>query len=222
MPNLTPLEILYLIRFVVVVGFFAFAGVMIYLSRTHEWARSVFVVAMLIGLFVPTVSGILFPPFANWYFFTSPAESTNTGYQVFVVDETGNELRYSPYAAAPGKADTQGERIITEYDAETDCQTAAFLLRQAREHRANIQDGLSPLEYIRYRGILGRAPYRSPNDVSWTQDELQRFNTFVGIRVYTINVTTSADGTEITDMNRALSFEYRPNNTDTTTMCANA
>jgi hypothetical protein len=222
MLGMDPFEILQIVRFAVVVGFFAFAGGMIYLSRYRDWAQSVFVAAMLIGLLVPAVSGIVFAPFANWYFFTSPAEPTTTGYQVFVVDENGDELRYSPEAAAPGRVRTQGERIVTKYGPTTDCQTAAFLLRQAKEHRAEIQDELSPLEYIRYRGILGRIPYRSPNDVSWTQGELRGYSEFRGIRVHTVNVTTSADGTDIINTNRTLSFEYWPNATDTSMGCANA
>lgn len=199
-----------LIQFSVFFGFFAFAAVVFYyVSRsegaTRRRARQVFIVALIIGMAVPTATAVPFPPFGSYTFFSHPADQTATGYSVMVVDESGNELEYSSDATPPGRVAKQARRMVATYTKRERTRTAQFLLESAREHRPSIVDGISLMEWVRYRSY-GLLP--TPAPPQWTTAELDEYGRFTGIRVYRVEIHTAADGLSIERVNRTLVYEY--------------
>lgn len=194
----------------VFLGFFTFtAAVFYYVSRTEEAnrrrARRLFIVAVIIGFVVSTNVGVISPPFGSYRYFSTPAERTQTQYHVKLVDGDGDELRYPSDAAPPGRVGTQAARMLQTYSERERVRTAAFLLRSAREHRRAIADGISPVEWIRYRTSRFLPKLGTP---VWTPERLENYGRIEGIRVYRVEIRTADDGLSIERVNRTLVYEY--------------
>ena len=195
------------IRLLVLSGFFVFTGVCIVRGRTDERFKTVFTVALVVCLLVPTVSGILFPPFADWHFFPYPAPQNTTSYTATLVDADGDEFDFPREAAPPGRVYNRAERISKGTTSVDPDRMAYYLLERAREHRRSLRDGISPGELLRYRGtsdqIIGRD--------TWSVSEARGMDRLSGLRVYRTVMNTSANSYDITDRNRTMVYEYWAN-----------
>lgn len=192
-----------LIRVAVLSGFFGFALVTIWRGRDNETLRKAFVVAMVIGVTVPLITNVMFPPFAKWIFFPDTAPQQTTTYTVYVVDDRGVEYDYPNEAAAPGRVDDHGRRMVHQYDDPLRAEMAAFLLARAIEHRDRLRDGLSPMEAIRYRSpraLLGRD--------AWSVAQARAMGELVSLRIRRVTVSTTPDGYEVTNRTSIVVFEY--------------
>jgi hypothetical protein len=143
-------------------------------------------------------------PVIQWHKFSELRPAEQTRYEIRVVDGSGNEIRYDDKAT--WKVDGMSMRIVRdemlEADAEKRRAIARHLFDEAREHRAYLRDR-SPVHALRF------PPHATAN--TWTASELESYDRFVGIRVYRLEIETSADGTEIVDTSEELVYEYEPN-----------
>lgn len=200
------------VRLLVFCGFFIFSGICIILISEVRQVRSVdtedikklFILALILGLTIPMLAGVHFPPFASWTFFTEPAPESTTQYTVVVVDGNGNEFDYPREAAAPGRVDHRGQLIATNTSRIPPDKMAKFLLSEAEEHRKDVEDGIAIREWFWYRGISGRLMGR---DI-WTVSEAQQMGELRGIRVYRTTINTSSDGLRITNTRQELVYSY--------------
>lgn len=196
------------VQLLVFIGFFGFSAVCLVLierssEQRGEFVKKIFVIALLIGLIVPTLLPATFPPFANWMFFTQPAPESTTQYTVVVVDEAGTEFDYPHEAASPGRVDNRGELMASGTGTASPDKMAEFLLEQAISHKQALKDGLSIREWIQYRslsGLLGRD--------QWTPSEARQMGKLETIRVYQTTIETSSDGLRIDRKQTELVYEY--------------
>lgn len=190
------------------IGFFGFTAMCVYFSRRYDFAKHVFIAVLIIGLMIPTMTGAMLPPFARWSFFPYPAPQNTTQYSVVLVNESGEIIDYPKEAAPPGRVNTRGKLMITEYNATQRKQMAMFLLQRAQKYRLAVADGLGPLELIRFghlntEGILG-------NEL-WTPADARRIGYLHGIKIYKTRLNTSDDGRRIINRSQILVYEYLNN-----------
>jgi hypothetical protein len=201
-----------IIRGFAFVGFFTFTAGVLYYSRENERLKTIFSTAVIIGIiliFVAGQFGVTLPPFVAWSYFSEPAPETDNQFHIFVVDENGKELRYSPLAAPPSATWQYAGHFNKEFSPHERNQTAAFLLDRARKHRMVIEDGTTFTEWFRYRSF-GGLPNREYG--RWSSKELANYSEFTGIRVYAVNVTAS-DGRSINQVEKTKIYEYQSNAT---------
>ncbi|MFC6784586.1 hypothetical protein ACFQFH_01515 [Halobaculum halobium] len=198
-------------------GSFAVVGVALVFHRRNR-VRKTFVAGFLVTLLLFQVSVIPLtaPPFVTWHKFSSPWESERVVHQIRVVDDQGRELPYDDKAtlAFDGIRMTALHRRMTEdYSSEQNREIARYLLWSARDYRDGIERG-SPRRGLTWTGSsmlpaqFLKFPAHGHNSV-WTADQLSAHGTFVGIRVYRIEIHTSADGREVTSYSEQVVFEYR-------------
>lgn len=196
-------------------GFFALA-LLALVFRDRAPVRPLFclfVVTLVLGSSLTAIQPI---PVVNANEYTAIAPERNTHYGLRVVDEDGKELPYDPKAMRPnlqneelaeniGKEQNGSEKTQISYTRAERTRVAAFLLREAREYRQDVQAGSNPLELFSF----------PPHHVRghWSAAELRNYSEFVGVRVYRMEVTFRDGGREtvVTDSNRV--YEYRPTNT---------
>jgi hypothetical protein len=201
-------SVVQMLQILVFFGFFCFSAACIYLSKRlnqnqSENIKKAFVLSLVIGMTVSMFVGT-FPPFVNWGFFSEPAPESTTQYTVVVVDENGTEYEYPHEAAPPGRVHNRGEEIATGTDNAHQNRMSDFLLEQAKSHKRSLENGLSVVEWIRYRslpGLLGRN--------QWTQSEAAKMGELEMIRVYRTTIDTSSDGLRIDSKKTELVYEFR-------------
>jgi hypothetical protein len=160
--------------------------------------RQSFVALFLVGLLV--VNLWPFPallPFTHLHKYTEASSNPTTYYEVYVVDANGAELRYDGDAAPPAGTITRfGTGIATEYGPAEAESTAAYLLDRAIRYRQQVRDG---------RGVGSRLDF-PPHALGdgWDAETLARYDEFVGLRVYRVELRYEASGLAIEGRNRTL------------------
>ncbi|WP_424014953.1 hypothetical protein ACOZ35_02740 [Halorubrum xinjiangense] len=205
-------QIVQAIRLLVFAGFFVFtAGCLLLLNRSdsvpNETVKKVFLLALVIGLIVPTLTGNTFPPFAGWYFFTDPAPESTTQYSVVLVNESGEEFDYPVEAAPPGRVAHRAGDIATNETTVPPDQMAKFLLDRAETHRKSIAAKRSPRE----RRQDGYVHNVITNDNKWSPTEAHQIGDLQTIRIYRTTMDSSPDGLRIVSQNRKLVYSYTGN-----------
>lgn len=197
------------IRLLVFAGFFAFTATCIFLLNRidcsrREKVRKVFVLALVVGMTVPTITGVMFPPFAAWGFFTDPAPESATQYSVVVVTESGEEFDYPAEAAPPGRIHHRAGLIATNETKVPPDQMAEFLLTRAESHRKATARERSITERLSY----GHVRNVIRDDYAWSSDEAEKMGQFREIRIYRTSLNTSPDGLRITGRHTELAYSY--------------
>lgn len=196
------------------VGFFVAAGIAIRFATTPHVRRG-FLGGFFSLLFVVALVAPVQPlPLIQWHKFSEPVPQTQTQYQLRVVDEEGRELQYD--VAATLEVDgAYLHRYLDDFvsaDPAEQRRVGAYLVERANVHQAEVENP-PPTRSLRY-------PPGFVHD-RWTPAELARYDEFVGLRVYEITTTTSADGREVTNVDEALVFEQFYGDTAATSL-ANA
>jgi hypothetical protein len=162
------------------------------------------VVCLVIGFVTPLLLNAIFPPFAKWVFFPTPASQNTTQYTVYVVDSAGIEYDYPREAAPPGRVDHRGALMATEYTTAEQQAMAAFLLQRAQSHKGRLVAGLGP---IKDRTVLSSLPRLLGRD-KWTTPQARSMDRLVGIRVYKTTINTSKTSVGIAEQSRSLVYQY--------------
>jgi len=164
--------------------------------------RKSFIAVFFIGLLVVNVAP--FPsllPFSHLHKYTGTSSNPTTYYDVYVVDESGAELRYDGDAASPaGTLIRFGRGIAVEYDEPRARTTASYLLDRGRTYRQRIEDG----------GGIGHHADFPPHALghSWHDEPLSSYGDFVALRVYHVELRYTASGLAIEDRERTLVATY--------------
>lgn len=186
------------------VGFFL-ATLAALVCSENRYVRRVYVggfftLLLVTNLFMPVTPA----PLVKWHKFSEIRPTEQTKYEIRVVDEAGNEIKYDNKATwkASGMAMRVVQNELLEETAPDEKrETSQYLLRKAREHRAHLGDR-SPSNALRF------PPHATVN--TWTAAELEAYDRFVGIRLYRMELETSRDGTEVTGYTEAVVYEYAP------------
>lgn len=188
----------------VFVGFFVAAAIAVGLDdRWH--ARQSFVacffVALLLFNFVVPVPPL---PFRSWSHFAEPTAETETYSEFRLVDESGQEIRMDSRITIGFDTISAGSlrrSMRTEYSAEKNEEIALWLLLRAEEYRAQVGER-SVVNWLRYppHSLTG----------AWTEDLLEEYGSFVGVRIYEMTFVTSDDGTELEQYEETVVFESFP------------
>lgn len=180
------------------------AGVAIY-YQDRPGVRKAFVLLFVFCLLSVTLSDLQFLPFFAWHKFPSAVGTDEVRYQIRVVDDAGRELNYdreAPFANDGIKTTSTAKRMATVYDAETNDEVAAYLLKHGREYRETVENGGRFLRPVRFppHGL----------DVGWDRIDTTQYGEFVGIRVYEMHYATNDAGTEIVSHEEWVVYEYLP------------
>ncbi|WP_135365003.1 hypothetical protein [Halosimplex halophilum] len=165
--------------------------------------RKSFLALFFVGLL--TVNLLPFPPllpFTHLHKYTESSSNPTAYYEIYVVDANGNELRYDGNAARPAGTLTRfGGGIATEYSDAEAKSTAAYLLDRARRYRQRVRDG---------RGVRSHVDF-PPHALGdrWDGETLARYDDFVGLRVYAVELRYEASGRSIDERDRTLVASLR-------------
>lgn len=191
------------------VGFFlaTFVGI---LASENTYVRRTYIggfmtLLVLSNLLIPVVPA----PITQWHKFSELRPTEQTHYQFRIVDASGNEIVYDDKAIwSVGGISMRfaHDQVLEGATQEERDETARYLLSEAREYRAHLRDR-SPAHFLRFppHGVGG----------TWSHSELEPYDRFVGIRLYRVEIATSADGTEIIDHSEEQVYEYTQNETET-------
>lgn len=179
------------------VGFFAAAGVAI-LFAGKPGVRKGFLAGFFAVLVVVALVAPVQPlPMIHWHKFSHPVPQEQTQYQFRVVDDEGRELQYD-VGATLKVSGAYLHRYASEFvnaDPDEQREVGAHLVERANVYRNTIEDP-SPTRYVRYPPGYVRE--------RWTQEKVAPYGTFVGLRVYELTTTTTADGREVVDVEEEL------------------
>ncbi|WP_318568765.1 hypothetical protein [Salinigranum marinum] len=190
------------------VGFFVatFVGI---LASENTYVRRTYIggfIALLVlsNLLVPAVPA----PITQWHKFSELRPTEQTHYQFRIVDASGNEIVYDDKAIwSVGGISMRfaHDQILEGATQEERDEAARYLLSEAREYRAHLRDR-SPGHFLRFppHGVAG----------TWSYSDVEPYDRFVGIRLYRLEIETSADGTEIVEHSEEAVYEYRLNETE--------
>lgn len=219
-------------RWVLLPGFFfGFFGLALLAVSADEESpiRRGFLFVVVVLLLGSNLTGIGVLPLVELQKF-SIAESENVTYhELRVVDADGNELVYDARAAPP----LQGALVrwlardmATTHTPAVRQRVGRYLLRRARQYRASLRDdSVSMASYVDYpRHVLDhRWPADSVDGTGaravpheWSGVSLGSYDRFVAIRVYEVEITSSADGRTITAYSERKVVEVRANDTEPT------
>lgn len=197
MSTLLGMSLMQFVGAVFFVGFFAAAGVAI-LFAGNPIVRKGFLAGFFAVLVVVALVAPVQPlPMIHWHKFSHPVPQEQTQYQFRVVDDEGRELQYD--VAATLKVDgAYLHRYASEFvnaDPDEQREVGAHLVERANAHRNTVED--PPLtRHVRYPPGYVRE--------RWTQEKVAPYGTFVGLRVYELTTTTTADGREVVDVEEEL------------------
>lgn len=190
-------------------GFYVafFAGTLVLLALSdREMARRVWLAGFLSVLVVITVLGAPVLPVVDMHKFSQPTPEERTYHEFRVVDADGEEIRYDTRAIPPmqgTRTSSLGYSMIERYDDERRLELAAFMLKHAREYRANVEaGGPSAVERLQ--------PPRYVDEERWTAADLAGLSMFESLRVYRHTIVFSADSTEIESKETTLELEVTP------------
>jgi hypothetical protein len=173
------------------VCFFLAALVAIRYNR-NGYVRKTYISGFFVLLLVMNLTGPQVLPLTQWHKFSDPYPQTYVDYELRVVDAGGNELDYDYRATLAADGVTLRlleEEMLAEHTDAKNERVACYLLRRARVYRTRLSTR-SPFHLIRF------PPHGLGS--TWFEGEISEYERFTGIRLYRINITTSADGTEIT------------------------
>lgn len=185
-------------------GFFAGAIVAIHFHRSDP-VRRAFIASFFIGLlFFATISPVVLLPFVQWHKFSEPWPTEVENHQMRVVDEHGEELVLDNRLTLGFEGIRMSglnQRMVAEFDQTTNERIAAHLLDRAAAYRADLRSP-SPTRYLRFppHGITS----------TWTDEQVDAYGEFVGIRIYRLTITTSEDGSEVVEYEETLLLEVFP------------
>ncbi|WP_434531045.1 hypothetical protein ACODNH_05380 [Haloarcula sp. NS06] len=184
------------------ITFFVSAGVAIYF-RDRWYARQTFVAGLLAALLILGFVGLAPLPLVELHKFSNEGPEEGYFHQVYVVDESGNELQYDVRATKPilnSRLSTYALNMVREYDEQERQESAAFLLTEAQQYRSNVANGRSPMQSLSFP--------RHEINYDWHNRDLSQYSEFVGIRIYLVEYSTSDDGTEVQSQSKELVYEY--------------
>lgn len=180
------------IRIGVFVAFFTAAGIAIYFNRNKKVRRS-FIAVFFVFLLIPGLTGLATWPFFPWQLYDNAGPTDATFYEMRVVDNNGNELRYDARAAHPivGSISRRYARNMagTGWAAYTENEAqiqGCYFLKQALEYRKR---DLSPA----HPSVVPRHQW----DMKWTRQQLDNYAEFTSLRVYRVNVLVAENGTQL-------------------------
>lgn len=188
-----------------VVGFFAAAVVAVAFGTNRTVRRSYlagfFTVFVVVNLFVSAIPA----PVVHWHKFSHVRPESQTHYEFRVVDASGTELAYDAEATLGTDTVSMSKLhhlIRTEFSHEKNTEVAAHLFERATEYR----DGVERRPLARFL----RFPPHSTTG-TWTTADLGEYDEFVELRLYRLDVETSADGrtATIADETRVLTYDAR-------------
>lgn len=193
---------------VTLLGSVIVAGIAVY-YQDRPGVRKAFVLLFVFCLLSVTLTDLLFLPFIAWHKFPHAVDTDEVRYQIRIVDDAGQELRYDREAPFPNdgiRVKTLATRMATSYDQETNDEVAAYLLDKGREHRVTLANGGRFLRPVRFppHGL----------DIGWEQIDMSQYGEFVGIRVYEMHYSTNEAGTEIISHEEWIVYEYMPDEVD--------
>ena len=192
----------------VVAGFFAAALVAVTLRNRPRVRRSYVTGFLSVLIAVNLMLSVVPAPMFHWHKFSEQRPAEQTHYEIRVVDADGRELYYDSAATLGSESVRMNDlerKMRTEFSDRKNREVALWLLERARKHRDRIEDP-SVLRFLRF----------PPHGVSdrWTTGTVDDYSSFVGIRLYRVDVATSEDGTEIAAVSEELVAEYYPTATD--------
>ena len=207
-----------LLKIAVFFGFFVVSLVAL-VFRNREVVRRSYVAIILCLLLGSSLTGLQPIPVVNANEYSSVSSERYIHYDLRVVDIDGRELPYDPPAMRPaiqneelaenmGKVGVGSNKTQLAYTPSQRREMAAFLLRNAREYRRQIDPGWDPLASLAF------PPHHLRNH--WTSEELNEFSRFVAIRVYRIEVTFTKDGRRVVTDGEQLVYEYQSGSNETT------
>jgi hypothetical protein len=162
--------------------------------RVRKSYLAMFFLGLLAVNLVP-LSPVL--PFSHLHKYTEASSNPTTYYQIYVVDESGDELRYDGDAAPPaGTLIGFGRGIATEYSEPKAESTAEYLLDHAITYRQRIRAGRGIEPYLDFPPhALG---------YGWDRETLAEHGEFVGLRVYHVELRYTESGLGIEERDRTL------------------
>ncbi|MFC6865474.1 hypothetical protein ACFQGE_18665 [Halomicroarcula sp. GCM10025817] len=197
-------------------GFFAVAGLALLFNR-HPEVRRTFAVGFVVVFLLCQVSlvPLTVPPLTTYHKFSNTWDQERVEYEFRVVDENGQELRFD----AKSTLEFEGIRMsrlhhqmLTEYSEEENRVVARFLLQSAREYRGELEAGGGRNSLVwSDGGVKLRHATNFPahgHVTTWTPAELSQYGEFVGLRLYRVEIESSADGSEVVSQSEAVVFEY--------------
>lgn len=160
--------------------------------------RKSFVALFFVGLLAVNLapfSPLL--PFSHLHKYTATSSNPTTYYEIHVVDADGDELAYDGDAASPaGTLVAFGRGIGTEYSRPEAEAAAAYMLDRAKSYRRQIREG---------RGLEPRLDF-PPHALGerWDRGTLARYDEFVGLRVYRVELRYTESGLAVEGRERTL------------------
>lgn len=168
----------------------------------NGYVRKTYISGFFVLLLVMNLTGPQVLPLTQWHKFSDPYPQTYVDYELRVVDAGGDELDYDYRATLTVDGVTLRlleEEMLTEYMEAKNERVACYLLRRARVYRTRLSTR-SPLHLLRF------PPHGLGS--TWSESEISEYGRFTGVRLYRINITTSADGTEITSYSEHVMQSY--------------
>jgi len=196
-------------------GFFFLSTLAIIFSDRKYIKKSYVSGFLVVLLLFQTIMPLYITPFINWHKFSSERPAESAGYEVHIVDESGNEIQLDRKAtlAFNGVASIPSEQMVTNNSNETNQEIAQWILKRTSEYRAEVERGeptrgAVPSDVWNLPHRLYRFPAHSVG--AWTADELSGFSEFIGIRIYYVQTETSSDGSQIVSQSEELVLEIYP------------
>jgi hypothetical protein len=185
------------------IAFFIVTAVALVFHR-HRYVKRTYVAGFLAVFMITNLVGLPVLPMMHWHKFSEPRPETQSQYHIRLVDAEGDELPY-PVEATLSVDSVSFSALTTKmrtgYSTEKNERIARYLLERARSHRQGVNNR-TLLRYLRFppHGLLE----------AWNREMLQSHSQLVGIRLYRINLTTSADGTEVLSRSETFLKEFYP------------
>ncbi|MFC7028202.1 hypothetical protein ACFQJ5_12465 [Halomicroarcula sp. GCM10025324] len=197
-------------------GFFAIAGLALLFNRRPE-VRRTFAVGFVVVFLLCQVSlvPLTVPPLTTYHKFSNTWDEERVQHEVRVVDENGRELSLdskSTLAFEGIRMARLSHQMLNEYSEAENQEVARFLLQNAREYRSELEAGGGRNALVwTDGGVKLRHAINFPahgHTGTWTPAEVREYGEFVGLRLYRVEIVSSADGSEVVSQSEAVVFEY--------------
>lgn len=188
------------------VGFVLFSVVSIWLGD-RTVVRRTYLAALLAGLVVTNLFVPFVPyPMTHWNKFSEPRPAERTEHEVRVIDSDGDEIRFEEAAVLRADGGISPWYLTgwfvddSRLSAAERAIAAQYVLDRANEYRLE----LANRSFVH----LLRFPPHSGTVDRWTPELLAEYDRFVGLRVYRVELTTTADGTRLASYSETPVYEY--------------
>ncbi|MFC7020863.1 MULTISPECIES: hypothetical protein [Haloarcula] len=197
-------------------GFFAVVGLALLFNRRPE-VRRTFAVGFVVVFLLCQVSlvPLTVPPLTTYHKFSNTWDQERVEYEFRVVDENGQEIPFdskSTLAFEGIRMSRLHHQMLTEYSEAENQEVARFLLQSSREYRGELEAGGGRNALVwSDGGVKLRHAVNFPahgHVGTWTPAELRQYGEFVGLRLYRVEIETSADGSEVVSKSETVVFEY--------------